>query len=216
MLHQQKNVLIILSLSLFSSSEKNITRHPDIELTGFLLEPTFKYKLRTNQTWWRLVWCRSSHSQEEEPRPPTPSRVWRECRMESIRCLRYKRPSDWACNKLRVKKQTMNVTVYITCESVGSDFIRKSKELLLSGVISQRLTYTWYQDPGVRRTGGGSNGSSHRFCSVNATWEQILFIAFIPPETTNKNDIRWRLSYMYKKSPDAALLRAYFICFKSI
>lgn len=54
-------------------------------------------------------------------------------------------------------------------------------------IVGQRLTYTWYQDPGARRTGGSSDGLSQSFCSVDATGEQIVFVAFIPPETTQKS-----------------------------
>lgn len=82
------------------------------------------------------------------------------------------------------KYTTIEVTFYMICEFTWSDLLLAANQnVWLFFFIRHRLTYTWYQDPGARRTGGSGNGLSQSFCRVDTTGEQILFVAFIPPET---------------------------------
>ena len=53
-----------------------------------------------------------------------------------------------------------------------------------------RLTHTRHQHPGLRGGGRSRDGFSQSFSRIDATGEQIFFVAFVPPETTNKTDQR--------------------------
>lgn len=58
-----------------------------------------------------------------------------------------------------------------------------------SGVLEQRLTDSWHQNPGVGRIGRRSDGLSQSSCRVNATGKQIFFITFIPPEIKDEHKL---------------------------
>lgn len=128
----------------------------------------------TYRVWWWTVWWFSLYSQEEVQHPPTLPQVLKGGQTVSIHCLLNTGLSDWACNKL----------VHSNIEK--SHFIIFKSKWERTVFLSCVPTYTCHQDPGARWTRRSTNSFSQTFCSVDATGEYVIFIAFVPPETTNK------------------------------
>lgn len=157
----------------------------DSKLTGFFLTRLSREMwVFTYPTWWRLVWCFLSHPQEEVPRPPTLSPVGRERRMESIHCLLCTPLSDWACNKLQVKRGRSWVSQWKLSDLIpAGDHKLCYRDTYLHLIPGPRSEEDWrkqqWLEPLILLY--RYDWRTNPFYSFHSTWNQIKWHVFILP-----------------------------------